>query len=444
VPSSVSLAASPGGTWIARRVGARVAVLAAGGLAEVGALDLPTDDADLAFAGDQLVVVLRGALGELVLCGAGGAEVVARAEVDGGARLAAVTGSRLALVVGPHRSMVVARCQPRAVALAPAAGSELVDDVVGLDGDRLLVASAKKLEQWDAVAGRAVARMALPLPPPPRVLGAARGAVWAATAGGDRVWVFRLSDGRPFEHRLGAKLIGGADGAASAGVAGAGVGASHRESPHIVFATERGLVRLHVFTHETAPLPGADGRRTVALCQTVIDGAPALFAAAADGAVWRIGDEDAVSAPPAAVPAAAPVPVPVPAEGSEPIAAPAPFPAPVPAPSPVPTPAPPAAHQWRAELARWDGTGPPPPAPAPLIAEVQGAARRALVLLYGAWLRGTPEVPIARVAEVAGGDTGWDEALGTGELGRRGWIHIAGGRVALRHEVARQLDGAEP
>lgn len=67
-------------------------------------------------------------------------------------------------------------------------------------------------------------------------------------------------------------------------------------------------------------------------------------------------------------------------------------------------------------------------------------ARQTSVLLYSAWLSGSPFVPMAHIAAILG-DAAWPEALGTGALGQLGLLRHHDGKVALRRAVADALDG---
>ena len=120
------------------------------------------------------------------------------------------------------------------------------------------------------------------------------------------------------------------------------------------------------------------------------------------------------------------------------------------------------ARAWRAGVARWtvesiahgergeraDGAEPSIPFDAALAAlgdRLDPLARRALILLYGAWLHGRSRVGVLTLATALGGDDdAWNEALGTGALGARGWATVDGGALALVPAVARHCDGAAP
>jgi hypothetical protein len=108
---------------------------------------------------------------------------------------------------------------------------------------------------------------------------------------------------------------------------------------------------------------------------------------------------------------------------------------------------------WRDHVAMWsravsagaaDDSAPAAPAIDALIARFDLALplRPVLVMLYGAHLcgeRGVAPVDVARIL-----DHHWDEALGRGELARRGVAEYAGSRVALTPLILRVLDELPP
>lgn len=438
----VSLAASPTGAWIARRTGAQLSLHAAARLSEALHVELERDDVDVAFAGppDQLVVVVRGAATtQVLLYNPPDLEIAARAEVDGRAELAAVTGQRVALVTGEHRTMVLVRCAPRALVVQPTESGPLVEAVVGLEEQKLLVVQPKKIEQWDAVSRRPMLRLNLPLPPAPRLLGAAKGNFWAAQPGKDALVIYRASDGRPFEHRVGAGVV---------------AVASNLASPHIAVATERGLVRVHAFAHTTTAM-GA--RSAAALAQAVVGEDPILYGCDDAQALWKVSLADGAPIERQVVAS--------PGSGGgrgisiEPIGA-------APKVSKLAPARPSDARAWRDALCAWTEEAlarharegalarpaplddPAVPFDAALSAlgdRVSPTGRRALALLYGAWLRGEPRLPIATVAAaLGGGDEAWGEALGASSLAAAGWVDVDGGAIGLCRAIARHLDGAVP
>ncbi|HTJ41051.1 MAG TPA: hypothetical protein VL463_03120 [Kofleriaceae bacterium] len=449
--SPVSLAASPTGAWVARRTGAQLTLHAAARLGEALAIELATDDVDITFAGppDQLVVVARapGAT-QVLLYNPPDLEIAARAEIEGKAELAGVTGPRLALITGEHRTLVLVRCAPRALVVQPTESGPLVEAAIGLEDNKLLVVQPKKIEQWDAIARRAMLRLNLPLPPLPRLLGAAKGNFWSAVAGRESVYVYRASDGRAFEHRLEGAVI---------------AAASSLASPYIAVATDAGLLNVHAFAHTTTSL-GA--RTAAALAQAVVADEPILYGCDGADALWRLSlvegasierQQIATSSSTASSsggrglkldlgqgssgkPAVAKLVKP--AKGGE------------------------GSRTWRESLVQWcedafarekrsEMLVKPEPIDDPQIPfdaalsvmgdRISPTARRTLALLYGGWLRGTPAINISALAAVlGGGEDAWAEALGTGALGGQGWAVVEGGKLALAPVIARHLDGAPP
>jgi len=115
-----------------------------------------------------------------------------------------------------------------------------------------------------------------------------------------------------------------------------------------------------------------------------------------------------------------------------------------------------ARRSWRDEVAAWSRTviagatdrdapaAPAAPAIDALLARLELALqlRPVLALLYGAHLcgeRGAAPLDVARVL-----DGSWDEALGRGELARRGVAESTGSRVALSPLLLRALDELSP
>jgi hypothetical protein len=265
---------SSDGQWAAIRRGREVALLAAGTGAPVGVLGLDGDDVDVAIVGppDVLVVVTRDGTPRVTLHQPPYLEVAARMDLDRPLRLAAITGPRFALLSGDGKHVAIVRVAGRAMStqtIDPGSPAELV---VGLERNQLLLGLLRKLEVWDAVAGRPLLRLQLQLPPPPRTVGSAQGHLWAMRPGTDEVSVYRLSDGRQFQHVAGSPI--------EAVVA-------HPASPILVLVTRRGLLRLHCFAHTLAPIeapwaPGAALGQLVAGDDIVLLGAGAI-----DAEPWR-------------------------------------------------------------------------------------------------------------------------------------------------------------
>jgi hypothetical protein len=233
---------SPDGQWAVVKRGREVTLLAGGGGPAVAQLELPTADTDLVLVGPPNVVaaVSRGGDGDgercnrLVLYMPPSLEAVARHDLDAPMRIAAVTGSRLVLVSLDGKAVSFVRVAGRALAAQPIDTGSPVEFVVGLERNQVLFSLLRKLESWDAVSGRPLQRVQLPLPPPPRIVGPAHGHLWLIRPGGQDILVVRLSDGRPFHHAVGVPIDDVI---------------YHASSPLLVLVTARGLVRLQCYAH---------------------------------------------------------------------------------------------------------------------------------------------------------------------------------------------------
>jgi hypothetical protein len=417
---------SPDGQWAAVRRGREVVLLAGGSGPPVGKLELDTDDADLAIIGPPsvLVAVTRGEP-KIVLYQPPYLEGVARLDLETPMRLAAITGPRIALVSLDGKQVTVVRAAGRALSASSIDAGSVVEFAVGLDRNQLLLGLLRKLEVWDAVSARPLLRLQLQLPPPPRNVGAAQGHLWVTRPGSDEVFVYRLSDGRPFRHHIGEPVEDVI---------------CHPASPLIVLVTARKLVRLHCFAHSLAVVdaPWTPG---MPLAELVTGDDISLIGITNGGAEpWRVSiTSTPVSAPAAVDPGAAGAPrTPVGSAATEPM--------------PV-LQSTQRARTWReplavagAELARGsDAELPVVPVDTELgeLAHrlaLATSARRALVALYSVYLVGET-LSIARLAHVLGE---WSEALGQGELGALAMLRRRGGRVSLRAPVSDLLDGLAP
>jgi hypothetical protein len=421
-----SLATSPDAQWAAAREGRRVVLLAGGAAPPVGQLELDTDDADLALVGppNVLAVLSRGDTPRVTLHQPPYLDAVARLDLEAPAKLAAITGPRLLLTAADGTQPLVVRAAGRALSAQKLDPGSPIELAVGLERNQILLALHKKLEVWDAVSGRPLLRPQLALPPAPRTVGAAQGHLWATRPGSDEVFIYRLSDGRPFRHYVG--------GAVQDVV-------SHPASPVIVLVTPRGLVRLQCFAHSLLVVDGSPWTPGTPLA-LLVNGEDVSLIGMADGSAepWRV----------ALVGSGAPAVTPGPEseQPSRPVRA-APD-----APEPPRTTT--MSRGWRdplaaygAELAR--GVD----AELPVVAvdtelgalahrlSLPAGARRALTALYALYLVGEPELPIARLARALGD---WTEALGQGDLAPLALIDRNGGKVALRRAVTDLLDGAAP
>jgi len=432
-----SLATSPDGQWAAVRTGREVALLAAGTGPAVAKIELDEDDVDIALVGPPtvLVAVTRGsAANRIVVYQPPYLEAVARLDLEIPARLVTTTGPRFAVISPDSMHCMVVRAAGRAVATQKIDVPGPIEFVVGLERNQMLFGLLKKLEVWDAVSGRPLLRPQFQLPPAPRILGPAHGHLWATRVGAEELFVYRLSDGRPFRHHVGAPIR---------------EVVSHPASPLIVLATSRGVMKLHCFAHTIAMVDVPDPA-SPALAQLAVGDDISLLGLGAEGAdPWRTTLQGSgapmVLQMDTAQPVAERPPVPVveTARGSD-------------ASAPILDAAPrTGGKQWRetlatlgAELARGE-TQPD----LPIVAidtelgdlahrlGLSAAARRALVALYALHLVGAPAPSVARLAALV---HDWPEALGQGDLGALAVVKKRHGTVRLRRAVTDLLDGTPP
>lgn len=437
-----SIATSPDGQWAAVRIEREVALLASGAGAPIAKIDLGSDDADVIAVGPPgaLVAVTRGDAGNrITLYQPPHLEAVARLDLEIPAKVAAVTGPRFAVLSADSMHCMVVRVSGRALATQKLEITGPIEFVVGLERNQLLFGLHKKLEVWDAVSGRPLLRPNFQLPPAPRVLGPAHGHLWAMRAKSEELFVYRLSDGRPFRHHAGAPIQ---------------QVISHPASPLIVLVTDKGLTKLHCFSHTMTTLEHVPSA-PVALAQLAVGEDISLLGLPADASEpWRmvLGGSGAplVLQMDTAQPVAArpPQPVSEPVRSAPPIIADAPSTG-----STLRAPRAGGTH-WRetlatlgAELAR----GASPELPSVAIdtelgelahrLSLSAAARRALVALYALHLVGEPTVSLARLAALIGD---WPEALGQGDLGALALLEKRHGKVRLRRAVTDLLDGTPP
>ena len=267
---------SPDGQWAAVRNGRELVLLAGGAGAPVGRLELTSDDADVVIVGPPavLAVIYRGEENKVVLHQPPYLEAVARLDLEAPLRLAAITGPRMVLVSSDHKAVTIVRAAGRALSAQPLDPGSLVEFAVGLDRNQILLGLLRKLEVWDAVSARPLLRLQLQMPPPPRTVGSAHGHVWATRPGSDEVFVYRLSDGRPFRHFVGAPVD---------------AVVSHAASPLIVLVTSRGLVRLHCFAHSLHVIDDSPWTPGAALAQLVVgDDISLLGLTAGTIEPWRV------------------------------------------------------------------------------------------------------------------------------------------------------------
>jgi hypothetical protein len=449
----VKLATSIDGQWVTVRRGRDVTLFDKAVAPPVGQLALDSDDVDLALVGPPTVLLVVTRLPEggskIELCQPPYLDVAARLDLEQHMRLGGVTGQRVVLVGPENKGVQIVRAANRSLTPAAIDPGGAVEFSVGLERNQVLFSLLRKLEVWDAVSARPLLRLSLQLPPPPRNVGAAQGHLWVTRPGSDEVYVYRLSDGRPFRHFVGAPVE---------------ETISHPASPLIVFVTARGLVRLHCFAHSlhVVDAPWTPG---TPLAQLVTGDDIALIGMNEDaGEPWRVpiagtGAPAATDPTPAATPSGeSEVVVSTAADklralrdrdGGSPSAERS---APT---SSLGTPTPsPSRRGWRDPLAAFglelsrgvDGDVPVVAVDTELgeLAHrlaLPGPARRALVALYALYLVGEAGTPLSRVAHALGD---WTEALAVGDLGALQMVSKRGGKVGLRPIVSSLLDGVAP
>ncbi len=470
---SREIVTSPDGQWFALRDGRDVTL--------VGPRVPPTDDVKTAtfrwqLDGDDaelacvngppilLVAIVRTPAGDATrvsLFVPPETEAAAQLELGARAHIAAAGGGRVALVTDDRKEMTLVRAAGRGLAPHPVElGDGSVDFAVALERNQLVIGQPRKLEVWDGVAGRPLRRLGLELPPPPRLVGAASGHLWLVRPGTDEIIMYRLSDGRPFRHYVGAPID---DVVASLA------------SPLIVLVTRRGLVRLHCFAHSLFAVE-SPWQSAEPMAQLVCGDDIALLG-------WPAGASEPWSvAIGVATPSAEPIAQDTTSTlatagdklrqmkglqlnmsgGSEVttfVARAANSPPTSPAPAivvPAPTPTPPTVAfaidgSWRDALANvasraLAGYAVELPDPDQIAAlaeqlELDAPARRALVMLYACHLVGEPAIAIARAAKLLGD---WTDVLGTGRLHALAMLERTRGTVALHAAVTDLLDGAPP
>ena len=461
------IATSPDGQWAVVRRGREISLLEGGAGPAIARLELPTAEADLVLIGPPsvLTIVTRGKADDgtschrLVLHQPPYLDAVARLDLEVPMRIAAVTGPRLVLVSRDGKAVTVVRVAGRALSAQALDPGSPVEFAVGLERNQVLFGLPRKLESWDAISGRPLLRMQLPLPPPPRTIGPAHGHVWATRPGSADIVVCRLSDGRPFQHHLGVPIEDVI---------------CHPGSPLLILVTARGLVRLHCFAHSLTVID-APWQPGIPLAQLVLGDDISLLGLPDHAEEpWRVPIGGAGA--PAITLESSDLPRESPATAADKVRAmrertapeltcagskerPPPEAPPATAPA-APAPAvsrptdPDRARTWREPLGAFGadllrGT----PAEVPVVAAdtefgqlaqrlaLPSAARRALVALYSLYLVGDPALAIARLAQLLGD---WTEPLGQGELGTLAMLRRRGGKVALRGAITDLLDGVPP
>lgn len=425
------IATSLDGLWATVRRGRNVLVFERGAAPAVGQLTLDSDDVDLAMVGTPsgLLVVSREPQPRVVLYQPPHLDAAARIDLEAPMKLVAVSGARAVLASPDGKKVQIVRTAQRALAATPLEVGLPLEFAAGLERNQVLFGLLRKLEVWDAVSARPLLRLQLQLPPPPRTVGAAQGHLWATRPGSDEVFIYRLSDGRPFRHHVGAPVEDVI---------------CHPASPLLVLVTPHGLVRLHCFAHSLTVIssPWTPG---VPLAQIGVGEDIGLLGIGPDDpGPWRVplsGAGIAIASPEPAGAAGTPAP------GGGELATDALL-------SPAPLVATPRAKAWRDPLVQFGleiARGLEAEIPIlPIDTELgelahrlhlQAPARRALTTLYALYLVGEPALSLARLAHVVGD---WTEALGQGDLQALAMLGKRAGKVALPTAVTELLDGASP
>ncbi len=281
------LATSFDGQWAIRRRGREVALYALGTLAAPKKQITRPDESDaIVWVGPPTVLARVSNMHAPVptrveLISVPDLVPVAKLDLDAKLTLAAVTGPRLALVgpdaQGALTKAIVVRTAGTGLGAQPIDVHGVpIEHAIGVAPNQLLFVLRKEaMLLFDAVSSRPLGKPALQLPPAPRTLGNALLHAWATHASTSDVYIYRLSDGRPFRHAVGASVE---------------QVISHPGSPVIVLVTPRGLVRLHCQAHSLTAIecPWTPGSEVA-----VVPGATAedvsLIGIAPDGDVpWRV------------------------------------------------------------------------------------------------------------------------------------------------------------
>jgi hypothetical protein len=422
----LTLVTSPDGQWAAARDATQLVLMPAAGGAATGKLELSSADVDIALVGPPtaLVVLSRDpAARAITLYAPPTLEAVAGIELDADARIAAVSGPRLAILSADAKHVAIVRSAGRALATQKIEVAGPVELLVGLEKNQMLFGLPKKLEVWDAVSGRPLLRAQFQLPPPPRMLGTAAGHLWAMQVGSDELFLYRLSDGRPFRHYAGAPITDVI---------------CHPASPVLVLVTAKGLVRLHSYAHSLSQLDGTPNELGALALHVVGEDISLVGCTGIGSELWRlpINGAGAGSGTRAVVSGAA--------TGGT---------APTSEASVAPSRATPISSRWRDALATYARSllaGDEAELPALAIDTELGelahrlglsvSARRALTVLYALHVIGE-SISIAALAKTT---DDWAEPLGQGELAALAMLRRKHGKLWLRAGVSDLLDGAPP
>ena len=236
------LATSHDSQWAVLRRGRTLSLYASGAL--VRTLTLPDEDDAITFVGPPTVLARVSNAHAPVptrieLLSLPSLAVAAHLDLDARLKLFAVNGPRLALVGPDHlghlTKVVVVRTAGHGLAAQPLDTNGVPVENIAGTGERWWLVLRKDAQQFnDAISARLIGRPQLPLPPAPRMIGAALGHVWVTPTNSETLFIYRMSDGRPFRHHAGATIQ---------------AVICHPASPVIVVVTPRGLVRLHCQAH---------------------------------------------------------------------------------------------------------------------------------------------------------------------------------------------------
>ncbi|HEY5922931.1 MAG TPA: hypothetical protein VIV11_14730 [Kofleriaceae bacterium] len=425
--AALALVTSPDGQWAAARDGRQLVLMPGSGGAPVAKVELPSAEVDMVLVGPPtaLVVLSRdpNARG-ITLYTTPELEAAARLDLDTEAKIAAVSGPRVAVVTADGKHIAIVRSAGRGLATQKLEVAGPLEFIVGLERNQMLFGLSRKLEVWDAVSGRPLLRAQFQLPPPPRALGACAGHLFALTVGSDEIFLYRLSDGRPFRHYAGAPITDVI---------------AHPASPILVLVTPKGLVRLHSYAHSLTVIDGVPDRGG-ALAQHVDGENISIVGFTGVGSeVWRLPINGSGVGQPAT--ASGPASATGDPYGSSETTRRSPS-------------ATAAGSKWREalvayghELARGADVDVPIVAIDNELGELAhrlnlgSPARRGLTALYALHLIGEGGLAIAALAKATGD---WTEALGQGELGALAMLRKKRGKVGLRTAVTDVLDGAPP
>jgi len=429
-----SLTTGPDGEWVLTRSDREVTLLAGGLAPALGRLRLSEDHVDLALVNGppNLVVAAtrRSNSTEVSLHQPPELDAVTQLELPTLSHIVTACPGRVVMLSSDQRDLTIIRAAGRGLSVHPIdLQRQEVEFIVGLERNQLIVSLPRRLEVWDAVSGRPLRKLTLDLPPPPRTVGLASGNLWVIRPGSDEVLAYRLSDGRPFQHYVGAQIKSVV---------------SHPNSPFIVFETPQGLVRLHCFAHSVLPIDCPWRPETPVPLAQLVDADDIRLLGWPEGAIapWHVALSGAGTANAQARATTDPsTPIRLEPTGDR---------------SSASSPAPPgrSGAGWREELAAFGQEAtrgsqlalPTVPVDTELgdLAHrlgLRAPARHAVTAMYALYLVGEPMVAIATLARMI---DDWSEPLGQGQLEALAMVHRSGGTLGLAPQVTDLLDGRPP